>query len=94
MKVLESKEVEECLDGVIIKELLFDEPVREAFMNRDFKTAANHVSDEILEKCTVSGNHTQCVEKLQAHIEAGVTLPIICPIYGKTHEVFIYIYIC
>jgi hypothetical protein len=30
--VLESKEVEECLDGVIIKELLFDKPVREAFI--------------------------------------------------------------
>ena len=32
MKVLESKEVEECLDGVIIKELLLDKPVSEEFI--------------------------------------------------------------
>ena len=30
--MLESKEVEECLDGVIIKELLFDEPVKETLI--------------------------------------------------------------
>ena len=29
MKIIDSKEVEECLDGVIIKEFLIDEPVRE-----------------------------------------------------------------
>lgn len=32
MKVIASKEVEECLDGVIIKELLLDKPVREEFI--------------------------------------------------------------
>ena len=30
--MLESKEVEECLDGVIIKELRLDEPVQETFI--------------------------------------------------------------
>jgi hypothetical protein len=33
LKVIESKEVEECLDGVIIKELLLDKPVREQFIH-------------------------------------------------------------
>lgn len=32
MKVLESKDVEECLDGVFIKEFLLDEEVTEEFI--------------------------------------------------------------
>lgn len=31
--MLESKEVEECLDGVTIKEFLLDKPVKEAFIH-------------------------------------------------------------
>ncbi|MBI4772663.1 MAG: hypothetical protein HY788_00545 [Deltaproteobacteria bacterium] len=32
MKLLETKDVEECIDGLVIKELLFDAPVDETFI--------------------------------------------------------------
>ena len=32
MKILETKLVEECLDGVVIKEALLDEPIDEGFI--------------------------------------------------------------
>jgi len=32
LKLLETKDVEECIDGVVIKELLFDEPFDETFI--------------------------------------------------------------
>ena len=32
MKLLDTKNVEECIDGVVIKELLFDVPINETFI--------------------------------------------------------------
>jgi 5,10-methylenetetrahydromethanopterin reductase len=53
--------------------------VREVWETRDYKKAASLVSDEFLEKFTLTGSPTQCSERLRWLLDEGV-YPIIYPV--------------
>jgi alkanesulfonate monooxygenase SsuD/methylene tetrahydromethanopterin reductase-like flavin-dependent oxidoreductase (luciferase family) len=53
--------------------------VRDVWASKDYKKAASMVSDEFLEKFTLTGSHEKCRERLDWLLEEGV-YPIIYPV--------------
>jgi len=64
------------------------EPLLSALKRGSFLEASKHVSDDMVDAFTASGNPERCLKKLKAYEAAGVNLPVVNPI-GQNIELAI-----